>query len=165
MAGRPPTIRQPGGKRGPAPMPTALKILTGMDKNQPGRVNKREPKPGGVVEPPPYLSPKAREVWDEVAPSMIRTGVLTVWDVPIFVELCEALVITRMARVKVMREMLGQDIAADKPSNAPMNAWFKAVAIINTIGGKYGMTPADRSRLVQLDSEATRAASADLLSG
>ena len=77
--------------------PTALRVLHG------DRMPPREPVPqsavtGAVVKPP--LSPGASEEWDRIAPEMIRLGVLTEWDVGLFAEWCESLILLRACRVR-----------------------------------------------------------------
>lgn len=66
MAGRP-------------PKPTALKLLTGNPGRRP--LPKNEPKPpAGKAEPPDWLSPMARKLWDKYAPRYEAMGTLTSAD-------------------------------------------------------------------------------------
>jgi phage terminase small subunit len=57
------------GKRGPAPAPTALKLVKGT---HPSRVNRKEPKPAErEVKPPSWLEGVALEVWRYYAPDLV----------------------------------------------------------------------------------------------
>ncbi|MFD1048130.1 P27 family phage terminase small subunit, partial [Kibdelosporangium lantanae] len=77
------------GRRGPAPKPTSLRILHGDRQD---RINTSEPVPPATeVTAPDWLSDKARQIWDRLAPSLTARKVLTSWDVDAFAVLCEAL--------------------------------------------------------------------------
>lgn len=137
--------------------PTALKLLHGDDKKNPGRVNRSEPVPAAVeIAAPSFLSPEAREIWDEIAPDRIRKGVLTAWDVQAFAAFCEGLRILRYAPEHAL------DLA--KPGQeSPMAKFRQAVSICSALGGRFGWTPADRQKLIV--GEGKRDDDADLLSG
>ena len=67
------------GKRGPAPKPTALRVLEGNPGKRP--LNDREPKPKRErVECPPELSPGARAEWDRIIDELDRLGLITTLD-------------------------------------------------------------------------------------
>ena len=71
---------------GPAPAPTALKILKGV---RPARINQDEPKPqshSGVLPPGwgAWMSPGAKRFWKRYAPMLSRLGILTETDPPAF---------------------------------------------------------------------------------
>ena len=78
---------------------------------------------------------------------MIAKGVLTVWDVPLFAEFCESLVTLRMARLQVNAELSGNiDV---QPGGTTGNAvWRTALSAVNTLAAKFGISPADRARIV-----------------
>ncbi|MCH7664752.1 MAG: hypothetical protein IH936_02340 [Acidobacteria bacterium] len=55
--------------RGRKPAPTALKLIKGVQKKDPKRINKDEPKPEGVLgKPPARLVAAAKVVWKREAP-------------------------------------------------------------------------------------------------
>lgn len=63
------------GRRGPAPTPTALKLLRG--ETRPSRINRDEPLPVGELVPiPSDLSPEAQAVWRRVLREFGHTGVI-----------------------------------------------------------------------------------------
>ena len=140
--------RQPtGNPQGRPRKPTALKALHGDFKHDPQRRNPREPVPGPTpVEPPEHLSGPARKIWDQVAPDMIRTGVLTSWDVHTFAEICEAFVVARVARTNALREQAGT-LTVPRGGTTPTSLWRAALYAINTGASKFGMSAADRARL------------------
>lgn len=77
------------GERGPAPIPTALKIAAG----NPGRreLNDDEPvPPPGQVEPPFVLTDDGLAVWKVAAPVAAAMKTLTTADVLTFAVFCEA---------------------------------------------------------------------------
>jgi P27 family predicted phage terminase small subunit len=66
------------GRCGPRPQPTAVKIARGTEARW---INHDEPKPpAGPPSPPAWLSAAAREKWDELAPLLAQTGVLSTLD-------------------------------------------------------------------------------------
>lgn len=123
----------PRGQGGGRPRkPTHLKLLHGDDKTHPERINKAEPQPSlGAVKPPWDLSEAGQANWDRMAPDRIRLGVLTPWDVEAFAAFCEAVEHARKA-------LLGEDLLAAQ----------RAVNICATLGGRFGWTPADRTKLI-----------------
>lgn len=131
----------PGGR---PPKATNLAILHGDHRKNPQRVNRAEPAPAADTVTPPYeLSEAAQEVWDRLAPDRIRQGVLTPWDTDAFALFCEALVIARRKAA-----------AAQQPwtplpgASSPLSELRQAVGIVGSLGGRFGWTPADRSKLV-----------------
>jgi P27 family predicted phage terminase small subunit len=115
--------------------------LRGDYKTNPGRENKQEPIPSaGLVAPPFKLNKRAQEVWNRLAPDLIRKKVLTPWDVDLFAEFCEAVVILRAKR----RHSRSRPVPGQ---SSPMSEYRTAVGIVTTIGSRYGLTPADRAKL------------------
>jgi phage terminase small subunit len=153
-----------GNRSGPAPKPRALRVLHG----DPTAKTSQEPVPADKpVRVPDFLTEPGRKLWDELTPDMIRIGLLTAWDAPIFGEFCEALVILRVSRIQAMREAAGQVTPASGQASA-INGWLRAMTVVTTLSQRFGMTPADRTRLIA-DSMAGISAAptgmSDLLSG
>ena len=76
--------------RGPAPKPTALKLLEGNPGKQ--KLNKNEPMPkvpDVIPKPPKRLLPEAKKEWKRLAPAMVALGLLTEVDTSAFAELCQ----------------------------------------------------------------------------
>ena len=77
--------------KGPAPAPTAIKLLKGV---RPARINKDEPKPKSVCGDLPAgwadeMSDTAVDFWEKYAPILANLGVLTEADLPAFRVLSE----------------------------------------------------------------------------
>lgn len=143
--------------------PTALKVLHGDHKKNPQRINRNEPIPA-VLSEPPAMTRTARAWWDRLAPDMVRKGVLTEWDAPAFAEFCESIGIMQAARVNAMREVAGQwTYIQGQP--APTTVYQRTVVTFLAFCGRFGMTPADRTRLQTPVEGGGHGAKADLLSG
>jgi len=162
------------GKRGPAPAPTPLKLLRGVDKKNPSRINKSDPQPAaGEVTPPAWLPERARKVWTRLAPDLKRKGVLTPWDVDAFADLCALIVINAEALADVDENgascttLVGVTRDGTEVYDLKRNpAWQVAresTALIVTLGGRFGLNPSDRSQLKIGDGN--RDPKEDLLSG
>lgn len=143
------------GKRGPAPAPTALKLLKGT---QASRVNANEPVPAeGDVVRPDHLSERACEVWDRLAPDLIDKGVLKPWDADAFGQLCESIISGRdawadIARnghtlTTVERELADGTMIFRTIRNPAWQVAREAVSILVTLGGRFGLNPSDRQNL------------------
>lgn len=67
------------GARGPAPKPTALKILEGNPGHE--KLNRSEPKPQPVAPKcPSWLDAEAKREWERISPALERLGLLTEID-------------------------------------------------------------------------------------
>lgn len=117
-----------------------------------------EPRPDdGVIVPPSWLNEAEREVWDRLAPDMIRKKVLTAWDVDRFVAFITAVVLMNDARqsmdnygttiVTPERELANGTIIFKTIKNPAFTLFTQSVAIMNQIGGSFGLSPADRARI------------------
>lgn len=150
---------------GRPPKPTALKILHGDDKKNPGRINRDEPKPnGGKIEPTEPLNRDAREVWDRLAPDLARQGVLTAWDCDAFTQYCLAIAQYREATAGLEETGLVIRGLVGSMTRSPywalmMDAQRNALLL----AGRFGLTPADRTK-IHVGGE-QREPGADLLSG
>jgi P27 family predicted phage terminase small subunit len=112
-------------------------------------VNRNEPQPPLVaaVEAPDYLDADARKVWDRLAPSLVLRGVLTAWDVDLFGAYCTAVVHHRRAvqLVNATNPLLKRP---DGPVKHPgMQVIRDQVTLMTAIGGRFGLTPSDRSSI------------------
>lgn len=135
------------GTRGRPVKPSALKVLHGDFKVHPERQNRNEPTIRGEVVMPPRLTAPAKEMWNDLAPMLIKAGILTPPDCAVFAEFCESTIIVRLARMEVMRQLTGQVTPAPGQAS-PMTAYAKAIGVLTNLGGRFGLTPADRSRLI-----------------
>jgi P27 family predicted phage terminase small subunit len=133
--------------RGPAPTPTALKILRGNPGRRP--INPDEPKPAVCLpDPPADLQGAALTEWLDMGPELEALGLITKIDVRAFETYCREWGRYKDAEAEVTK--LGEVVKA--PSGYPiMNPYRsvanKALARCERLWAKFGMTPADRSRV------------------
>lgn len=143
------------GARGPAPRPTAMNEARGNPGKR--RLNEGEPlPPTGDVAPPSWLSPAGREVWAQMAPTMVKMRVLTVADAWTFARYCEA-----YARYLELRQFLagkGHASTVYPVKNAdgttrclleiPQAAEYRRYhEILIKMEQEFGLTPSSRSRI------------------
>lgn len=148
------------GKRGPAPKPTALKILEGNPGKQ--KLNANEPKPrplDAIPRPPTRLLPDAKKEWKRLAPTMVATGLLTDLDLSAFAELCQnyAYYLSLDKQILALGEDKGPAMLQRTPSGYYMTHpllslrrnyyenWRRGLA-------DFGLTPSSRSRIIVGDS-------------
>lgn len=141
------------GRRGPAKKPTKLKLLTGNPGKR--KLNLNEPMPT-VSRPakPEWIPDAVGAAWDQVADRCEEMGVLTVADGTAL----EVIAITRELYRSAVRELMrdGQTCrSVDEDSGAEILRRHPAVGtagqwatLLNSLMGKFGLTPADRVKLV-----------------
>ena len=86
-------------KTGRPAKPTPLKLLHGDRKD---RIPQGEPVPATTeVLPPGSLDADALAIWHQLAPDLIRQGVLTAWDAHLFGIFCQSVVYQQRAALMV----------------------------------------------------------------
>lgn len=136
----------------PPRKPTHLKIADGSRED---RINRDEPIPNSdTIDPPFELSVRAREIWDRLAPDMKAKGIFTEWDLDAFAQACDCL-----AMYWTFRELLeehkdgefGPYMAKGAAGGVIKHPYWQqmrdAQAMSLAIFSRFGMTPADRSKL------------------
>lgn len=142
--------------------PDHLKIVEGDRED---RINRAAPVPNlTTLEPPVVLSDRARGFWDQLAPDMKAKGILTDWDLPALAQACDCL-----AMYWMYRELL-EAHRDDHPDLGPYVAKGSAGGVIKhpywqcmrdaqgmalQILSRFGMTPADRSKISAKDADGT----------
>jgi P27 family predicted phage terminase small subunit len=108
-----------------------------------------EPVPGEHEPlPPADLSDGARQVWDELAPDLRRCGLLTFWDVPVFVAFCAAVAQHREALRLVDQQGLMVASARLKDRDVPnplIGVANRAADLALKCSARFGLTPTDRA--------------------
>lgn len=133
------------GRRGPAPIPTALKLLRGNPGHQ--KLNSQEPQPDPITEKSPlakcpdWLTGDARTLWKRIAPGAIKTGLLTVVDIPAFEALCQS-----YARWRQLERLTGKDVEL-AIAKGYRNAAVKERQLMLQFGGRFGFDPSSRSNV------------------
>lgn len=129
------------GGKGPAPVPTSLLRLTGSRE-----VSKREDTldpPGGIPEPPPWLSPMARMEWDRLVKDLgPLTGLLTPLDRISMAAMCEAVAI--YVRSKTAMDSCGDDVMERRRLSMDFDAADRRLRVWSAA---FGLTPSDRTRI------------------
>ncbi|WP_435610883.1 phage terminase small subunit P27 family [Streptomyces sp. C10-9-1] len=143
------------GRRGPAPKPTALRVLHGDRKD---RINTDEPTPDeGDLVAPDWLSEQALAVWEALADDLIAKGVLTPWDAEAYANYCDAVARRRDAAERVALEGAviehpvfnkNGDLTGHRLGKNPwLLALDAADAQVQRYGARFGLTPSDRAQL------------------
>lgn len=145
------------GKRGPAPAPTALKLVRGVQKHNPDRVNTDEPEPGGEVKAPAWLSAAAKRIWAQYAPDLERKGVLKPWDCEHFGMWCDLAAKRRVVTAQIdrhgavveepIRDKEGEVIGHRLKRNPATLVEKSLTDSLARYGARFGLTPSDRSQL------------------
>jgi P27 family predicted phage terminase small subunit len=123
---------------GPPPKPTALKLLAGNPGKR--RINAEEPRPAIGARMPSWLPPAGQEKWKTLAPQLVELGVLTEVDAEAFARLC---------LLQAMFHGCVEDAQA-REDGAPV---FSVAALLDlskelrALESRFGLTPADRSRI------------------
>lgn len=134
----------------PARKPTKVKELQGTARKH--RINRAEPQPGPAsISPPAWLSEDGVDIWDERAPTLVDLGIITETDVDAFGLYCQALAdYQRLA--KMIREhgevvetisKRGKIVQKNPLCTIQNEKW----ETIKTLSQRYGLTPADRSKI------------------
>lgn len=134
------------GRRGPAPIPTAIRLL----RNNPGKraINHGEPTPPPVEEGsalakcPKWLTGEARALWKRVAPGAIQSGLLTIVDLPAFEALCQS-----YARWRQFEQLTGKNLEL-AISKGYRNGAVKERQLMMQFGARFGFDPSSRSNVV-----------------
>jgi P27 family predicted phage terminase small subunit len=138
--------------------PDHLKIIEGDRED---RINRAAPVPNlSGIEPPVVLSDRARGFWDKLAPDMKSKGILTDWDLPALAQACDCLAMYWEFRelLEASKESghgpyIAQGAAGGKIKHPYWQMMRDAQAMALQILSRFGMTPADRSKISAKDAD------------
>lgn len=135
------------GKRGPAPRPTALKLLHG-EKNR-DRINTDEPLPRPTLpESPEDMAADVREVWDETLVELEAMSLAFSADGPALRCYCEAVVNHRKASNLLAKSaILVKGIHGNLVRNPALQVQRDAANTIRAFAQEFGLTPSARSSI------------------
>ena len=136
------------GIRGPAPKPTAVKILQGKPGHRPLPANEPKPDSGRLPSAPRWLSDEAKREWKRIAPRLHAVGLLTEVDGLALAMLCEAFAQYMAAKAVVDRE--GLLLVSEKGNSYQHPAaglMTQARGELLKWAREFGMTPSARSRI------------------
>lgn len=142
-------------KRGPAPKPTRLKVLTGNPGKR--KLNTDEPKPRKSIgrQPPSHLNKYAQEMWRDLVPELTRTKMLTIVDYQALEMCCDSYGIWRAMRVKLgldCDDAIMQTKTGYKQQSAEYTIMNQALANFSRFLAEFGLSPASRTR-IKLDAK------------
>lgn len=135
------------GARGPAPKPSALRVLEGNPGHRP--INRSEPKPRPIAPKcPSWLDAEAKREWRRIAPALERLGLLTEIDGAALAGYCQS-----YARWRQCQQVLAKDGLTFKTESGYMAARpevaiaNRALIEIRAFCAQFGMTPSARARM------------------
>lgn len=139
-------------KPGPAPKPTALKVVKGNPGKRP--LPKNEPKYEAVVKiptPPSWLSKEGKAHYKRLATRLVKANVLTTNDTESLAILADAYATFIYAQKEIQKK--GATVGGVK-SQSKLNPYLsiadKAWLKIKALTPEFGMTPASRTRIETL---------------
>lgn len=140
---------------GPAPTPTALKIMKGNPGKRP--LNKLEPMPEvGAPQPPDFIQGSALDGWNRITETLAPTRVLTLADWLVMAMTADAY--GRWVDAREQVASTGGPVVNNK-GTVQQNPYVwernKAFEQLEKLLPKIGLTPADRSRLQAAPQENT----------
>lgn len=135
------------GRRGPAPIPTNLRILHGETK--PYRVSRNEPIPRDVLpQCPPEASAATRKVWDYTMAELVPMGLATAADRDALLCYCEAVVTHRKASQCLIDEgILVAGLRGTVVRNPALQIQRDSAQLIRSYAHEFGLTPSARQSI------------------
>jgi P27 family predicted phage terminase small subunit len=135
------------GRRGPAPLPTELKLLHGERRSS--RLNRDAPKARNTPVMPAGMSEAAQAIWKRVMRDYSHTGILTSVDTDALRVYCEAVV--RYEHAAAMLEGSGPLVRGARRGDLIKNPLHQIVRdnadLIRAFAREFGFTPSARSAL------------------
>lgn len=137
------------GKRGPAPKPTALKILQGNPGKR--KLNESEPefeKNDDILKPPSFLSTYAKKEWKRISPMLIKNNLLTDADIATLAAYCQSY--NRWIKAEKAIRTYGMVFTSDKGNiiqRPEVGIANKAMSEMVKYAKEFGLTPSSRSQL------------------
>jgi P27 family predicted phage terminase small subunit len=140
-----------GGRRGPMPKPTALRVLEGNNGRGLGRrpVNVGEPiPPEGMPAVPDWLPAEAKREWRKIAPLLYRARLLTPLDGTALAGYCLAIAQLRSAQAVLDAKGFTVTAPSDYVQQRPEVAIVRtSLMLIERYSTHFGLTPASRARI------------------
>ncbi len=146
------------GRRGPPPKPTVLKLVAGNPGGRP--LNIREPvPPPGDAEPPPHLDERARSVWAQVVPRLVKIGLARSIDGEALARYCQLVTMWRDCTAFIEKNGRSYPVRAESGDPKKPGRIVRFDAFVETsmamrlarellaIEREFGLTPAARSRI------------------
>ena len=140
--------------KGPPPLPTHLKVISGNRGKRP--INKAEPRPEArIPSPPDELSKEALQEWKRIAPLLLAAGMITVIDRAALAAYCQSY--GRWAQAErglAAGELVMKTARGNLVYNPLVRIANKAMADMVRFAAEFGMTPSGRSQVKVNDAQA-----------
>lgn len=136
------------GARGPAPKPTALRIIEGNPGKKP--LSHDEPKPTlGIPPCPAWLEPEAKKEWRRVSRELDRIGMLTLVDGTALAGYCESYARWRQAeRILTEQGKLTYETDTGYVRERPeVGIAQRYLGLVKQFAAEFGLTPSSRTRI------------------
>lgn len=134
---------------GPAPKPTALKLIDGNRGKRKLPANEPDPAYLNDLTPPPRLPADAAAIWSEIAPRLRAAMLLTELDTLALEWLCVAAAQHRRATTEIGDKFIARNAETGSLSPSPwlivQSMAFKRAKVLCD---SFGMSPAARARVV-----------------
>lgn len=139
------------GRRGPAPQPTALKLLHGQRES---RINRNEPIARDALPIcPDVASDEVREIWDYTVRELAAMKVLTAADRDSLVCYCEAVTNHRKSSALLKRsDVIIKGDHGGPVRNPALAVQRDSAELIRRFAQEFGLTPSGRSRISAQDA-------------
>lgn len=141
-------------KAGPPPLPAEILKLRGSYIPKGRRNPVKPPEAEGQIAPPDYLDAAARREWKRITPVLQRLKLLTVADIPMVAEWCQAVGEAQLAAAEIAKTMSAMNVTGkrfDPHFRGSLKHWqlvrHRAVDRMKSIAARFGFTPADRVTL------------------
>lgn len=133
--------------RGPAPMPTRLRLLKG--DHHKSRFATNEPMPRDTLpEPPAGMSQEVRQVWDYTLRELVAMKLAHAADRDAIVCFCEAVVAHRRASALLAQSnVLIKGLHGGLVRNPAVVVQRDAAQVIRAFAQELGLTPSARTRI------------------
>ena len=132
---------------GPAPKPSALRIIEGNRGHQ--KLNKHEPKPRPITPTrPEWLLEEAKHEWSRIVPELERMGLLTIVDRAALTAYCQAFARAVQAEAVLTAEGMTFKTPNGYTQQRPeVSIAMKEWHAVRAFASEFGLTPAARTRI------------------
>jgi len=138
---------------GPAPKPTALRLIEGNRGHQ--KLNKNEPKPTPIRPTrPEWMLPEAKREWVRIVPELERMGLLTIVDRGALTAYCQAYARAVQAEAVLTKKGMTFETPNGYIQQRPeVSIALKEWHAVRAFASEFGLTPAARTRIQVPKSE------------
>ena len=152
--------------RGGRPKPVALKLAAGSPGHR--KLNTNEPKYDEItnIDPPDWLLPDARGIWETLAPQLCKQRVLKITDIQNLELYCDAYARFRLGQQSIAEHglvIVQEDGKLMK--NPAATAINEATRQMVSVGSLLGLDPSSRQRLTGAGNGKQQNPFADLIKG